>query len=86
MKTFELLLIIMCICSVAWGMQTMTVTTGQGYLSYNSQIIADYIRPAGDYPLCDGLSYNEVNDVSNLNAQSVNDLAYVQFFNTVGCH
>lgn len=90
MKTRDIFLIFFIFigaffCGHVWAMQTMNVTTGYGYLSYNGQVLADYQFSPGNYQICNGMTQTEVANASQLNSQQVNFAAYLSFFNNPGC-
>jgi len=57
----SLILIFMVFVSFAYGMTTMEVKTGYGYIKDNKgKIVARYDLPKGNHPLLDGYTYVEV--------------------------
>lgn len=75
MKTIEFLLLFLCIGTVAWG---FTTTTGQGYFTWNGQVISYY----GFNP---GTTFNLVNGITATDTNGTNPQTNQQAFNSYIC-
>lgn len=88
MKTFEFILLVIAVCITGVAMaQTMTVTTGHGYFTYNGQPTSYYDIMPGTYPLDNELNYVETNGASNvqLNYTAEDQYLCTRLPNQPGC-
>ena len=77
MKTFEFLLLVFCVFITVKAF-AFTTSTGQGYFTWNSQVISYYNQnPGSSFNLQNGITATDTNDTPTepINSQAFN--AYV---------
>jgi hypothetical protein len=62
--------------------KTMTVATGQGYESYNGQVIAYYSFTPGNYEIANDINYTETNSIPNETINYTAACAYMKMYNS----